>query len=263
MQNYGKILPDYSKNGSVGFEYNDRVTNVFRSNTEFLNFINNSVGIAEFNSDGKRRTQLYEDEDTGLYDGFVGTEEELKKYESMLKITKNNVNNVFAIPDFNKKTVFRHYNYNNFIEKILILIISKSVNITKNIEEDELENYKQKNITVELRGKFDLDIILNDSKPSQSYNIFNLVSDGVEFFGTGIISNLIQDITGTLNNEVNISKNLLNEDYFILKELEKDGEEKKKIELKRFEFIDDLLDNYSDNIYLNATLYKNDRRVNI
>ena len=96
----------------------------------------------------------------------------------------------------------------------------------KNYKLDEIETKKEKYVTIELRGKFDLDIILNDSKPSKSYNIFNLVSDGVEFFGTGIISNVIQDITGTLNNEENMSKNLLRQDYFILKktqELNKNG----------------------------------------
>ena len=86
-----------------------------------------------------------------------------------------------------------------------------------------------------------------------------MVSDGVEFFGTGIISNVIQDITGTLNHEENLSKNLLREDFFQIQELKervkKESEEQfdeEQFDIERFKFIDELLEDYSDNLYLNA-----------
>ena len=167
------------------------------------------------------------------------------------------------IKQINNKFIFTKYTAEGWIEALLNFINEESWNeetnqptdfYNKNYKLDEIETKKEKYVTIELRGKFDLDIILNDSKPSKSYNIFNLVSDGVEFFGTGIISNVIQDITGTLNNEENMSKNLLRQDYFILKKTQELNKNGLFINLdeKRFEFINDLLDNYSDNLYLNA-----------
>ena len=148
------------------------------------------------------------------------------------------INNTFTFTDVNYESLL-----DNLYKKF-----------NKHLTFDDLLLYKTKikNVSVELRGRFDLDIILNDSKP-RSYNIYNIVHDGIEFFGTGIISNVIEDITSTLNHEVNMSDSLLKynysntieQDYNLLPNTEENMK-------KRFDFLRDLLENYSTTLYLNA-----------
>ena len=150
-------------------------------------------------------------------------------YDINSKIIK--INNTFTFTDVNYESLLDGL-YEKFNEYLTF---------------DDLLLYKTKikNVSVELRGHFDLDIILNDSKP-RSYNIYNIVHDGTEFFGTGIISNVIEDITSTLNHEVNMSASLLKYNYSNTIEQNYDLSLKPNTEHNmklRFEFLRDLLVN--------------------